>query len=387
MITNRHRLLSDTRLLIVGAIGILIAAFLTVHFAPEPKAPPYSVRSDEPRGAMVLRRWLDHSGYDTRQLVASEFDGDELDVIFVLNPRWSYTLIEAQEIRAWVQQGNTLIVAGDSYQVNSLLKLFDISLRYFSAPAQARALTSPSLIVPPFDQATFSTVYEIRSPRAELTMHMAIDNQPVLASFSEGAGTVWVSGSIRPFTNRGLQEADNASLILNMLVENPPGSRIGFDEAQHGNDEESVSQSSSFRHWLTTSTPGWSILLAFGLTMGFLLLRGRRFGRPIPLQEDVLRREPVEYIQAMANLMRRSGQRQYTLRHYRTQFRRTLARRYAVLADLSAEDLSQFVAQRDPRVDQAELQHLLARLEQNRINEQELVSIAMQIDDWTRTYH
>lgn len=384
---NLRSKVTDNRLLIVGVIGVLIAAILTVQFAPEPKAPPYSVRSDEPDGAMVLRRWLEQGGYKTRELVGSTFEGDELDVLFVLNPRWPYTSIEAQEVREWVQQGHTLIVAGDSYRVYSLLEAFDISLRYLFVDTEVRALTSPSLISPPFGEVALSSIYEIVSSRSDLTMHLAIDEYPVLASFPEGEGTLWVSGSILPFTNRGIQEADNASLILNILVEDPPGSRVGFDEAQHGRDDETTSQSRNFLDWLTTSAPGWSILLAFALTMVFVLLRGRRFGRPIPLQEDVLRREPVEYIQAMANLMRRSGQRQYTLHHYRMQFRRALARRYAVPADLNAEELSRAVAERDPAVDQAELRQLLVRLEQQRISEQELVSIVVQIDDWNRTYH
>jgi hypothetical protein len=337
---------------------------------------------------MVLRNWLEQSGYDVRQLVSSTFEGDEIDVLFVLNPRWPYTEAEAEDIRDWVRQGNTLIVAGDAYRVNSLARPFDISLQYVAVPAQTQVLTSPSLIVPPIDHLSLSGVYEISSSRPDLTMHLAISGRPVIASFPEGEGTIWVSGSIRPFTNQGIQEADNASLIVNMLAEDLPGSRVGFDEAQHGfDDEETSGQSSSFLDWLTTSAPGWSILLTCGLAMMFVLLRGRRFGRPIPLEEDVLRREPVEHIQAMANLMRRSGQRQYTLRHYRTEFRRALARRYAVAADLSVEDLSRSVAARDPIVDQAELYHLLTRLDAQSITEQDLVSIVMQLDAWNRTYH
>ena len=59
---------------------------------------------------------------------------------------------------------------------------------------------------------------------------------------------------------------------------------------------------------LLTTPPGLGLVLAFGLTFVFLALRGRRFGRIVPLPDETLRREPVEYIQAMANLYRRSGQ-------------------------------------------------------------------------------
>lgn len=378
------RRLTDNRLLLVGVISAVIAVLLVAHFAPSPAPPAFSVRNEGRSGAMVLRRWLAASGYQTRELVSNAFDPGDLAVLFVLNPASEYTLIEAQRVRDWVQEGHTLIVVGNVWQINSLLGPFDISLDYSSAVSSQVYLTAPSLIHPPLERVPVQNPSIIQSARPDLVMHMALQGRPVLASFAEGAGTVWVMGSAYPFTNQGIQEEDSARLVLNLLAHDPPGAVIGFDEAQHGFEQP---QAESLLDWLTSTPPGWSIILGVGLTLAFVLLRGRRFGRPLPLPDRQLRREPVEYIQAIAHLMRRTGQRQDTLRHYRQQFRRQLSRRYAVPANLSADDMSRLIAERDPRVDPVELHRLLVALARPQVSEQELVTIAMQVDTWMRTYH
>ena len=104
--------------------------------------------------------------------------------------------------------------------------------------------------------------------------------------------------------------------------------------------------------------------------MIFLALQGRRFGRAVPLPSDRLRREPVEYIQAMANLFRRSGQRAAILKHYRDQLRRRLTERYALDPHLDDIELVKTIVFRDPTVDEAALRGLLRRLSSKQINEQ-----------------
>jgi hypothetical protein len=116
--------------------------------------------------------------------------------------------------------------------------------------------------------------------------------------------------------------------------------------------------------------------------MTFLLLRGRRFGKPFPLREDTLLREPVEYIKAIANLLRRSGQRVETLAHYRQQFRRHLGKRYAIDPTLSDNELVQRIAARDSSVDTDALRDLLHRLSQKKVSEQDLIALVAEMDTW-----
>jgi hypothetical protein len=237
----------------------------------------------------------------------------------------------------------------------------------------------PTLTVPPVDKVRADPLYTVETKRADLVVHLAAQHKPVLVSFGEGQGTVLIAGAFRPFTNRGLSDPGSARLVLNLLSRVRQGALIGFDEARHGFGEVQ-----SLFGWLVGTAPGWGIILALALTMTYLAFRGRRFGRAVPLPSDRLRREPVEYIQAMANLFRRSGQRAEILKHYRGQLRRSLSERYALDPTLDDIEMVKTIVFRDPAVDEAALRGLLRRLASKQISEQVLVCAALEVDDWLR---
>jgi hypothetical protein len=155
-------------------------------------------------------------------------------------------------------------------------------------------------------------------------VHLSSRGLPTVVSVREGAGEVWLSATGAPFSNLGLQATDNARFASNLLASLPQRSVIAFDEARHGFSD--VPQ--TLNTWLLQTPPGWGVLLLIGLTMLYLGFSGRRFGRPVPLQADRLRREPVEYISALALLYRRSGLRDDTLHHFKARLIRRLAERY-----------------------------------------------------------
>jgi hypothetical protein len=200
-------------------------------------------------------------------------------------------------------------------------------------------------------------------------------------SASHGAGRVWVSGALRPFTNLGLQDPGSARLVANLLAGFPPTFTVGFDEAAHGYGDPA---SQSLSGWLFGAAPGWGIVLALVITMIFLATRGRRFGRAVPLPDERLRRESVEYIYAMATLFRRSGQRSEILRHYDDQLRRRLSERYAVDPKLEAIEFVKTVVYRDPTLHEAELRDLMKRLSQKKVSEPDLIRIASDVDQFLR---
>jgi hypothetical protein len=374
---------TDTKLLMIGLAALVIFTIFSVLNSRGPSGSRASVRSAEADGALALRLWLEESGYDVRELVNSRTSPQGLDVIFVLQPASDYNLLDAQRLHDWVAQGNTLIVAGDTGTIRSVLRPFDVEARYVSFVTDDLNLSSPTLITPPVEGLPTSGVYGFESTRRDVVMHMAVNRTPVIVSFPEGVGEVWASGTVRPFTNRGLRDEASAHLILNMLANQPPGARIGFDEALH----DFTTTPESFSDWLVTSTPGWSILSTLVLTMAFLVTRGRRLGVSVPLPDERLRREPVEYIQAMANLLRRSGQRTDTLRHYRRKLRRELSRRYAVDPRLTDKELLERVIARDPTLDENALAGMLWLLSKENVTEHELVEISMQVDNWIRGNH
>jgi hypothetical protein len=216
--------------------------------------------------------------------------------------------------------------------------------------------------------------------REDVTVHIFNASYAMVVSFPQGEGRVWMVGSAYPFTNVGIQQADNGALIANMLAQVPRGATIGFDEHLHGFSE----YGSTFNDWLFGTAPGWGVLLGVAVTMLYLFLRGRRFGQAIPLPENRLRREPVEYIQAMATLFRRTGQREAMMRHYNGQLRRRLSERYGVDPKLRSDELVKRVVYADPSVDEGTLRDLLRRLSQGNVSERELIGAAADVDAYMK---
>ncbi|MCC7449927.1 MAG: DUF4350 domain-containing protein [Anaerolineae bacterium] len=375
-----HVLTSDTRLLIGALAAVSIIAVLAVLIAPPPAAPAYSTRSTDANGAMALRLWLEQMGYPVREILTNPVQPDTANVLFILGPEASYSNEEADSVRRWVRRGNTLIVAGHQAQVNRLLSPFNVSVDYLFGREGYVTSSSPTLSRPPLNKLLGDPIYRVITSRSDVVTHIIVGSSPVLVSFKEGDGTVWVSGMLTPFTNRGLQDPGNARLILNLLSGVPARAIIAFDEAKHGFTEAPR----SIFGWLVTSAPGWGVVIAVILTMIYLALHGRRFGQALPIPDARLRREPVEYIQAMANLFRRSGQRAEILSHYRHQLRRRLSERYAVDPHLDDVDMVKAIVFRDPRVDEVELRKTFARLSRRNASEQDLIGAALDVDTWLR---
>ena len=106
-----------------------------------------------------------------------------------------------------------------------------------------------------------------------------------------------------------------------------------------------------------------------------MLINGQRFGRVLPLPQEVMRRSPAEYVQSMAQLFRRAGKRHMLLQHYRRQLKRSLGKPYRVNADLPDEEfVAELARYRD--VDRAELLALLRALDQRDVGERTLVKLA-----------
>lgn len=374
--------MSDLRLLLFAGGAILLLAFVTLFTTPVPEAPALSIRNSGADGALALQMWLERSGYPVREITDRLTGLGRIDALFVLNPTVPYSETDALLLQDWVRTGNTLIVAGTPFIVNTVLEPYDAAVSLIAERAPHLSPAAPTLLNPPFDAARTEAAYAVRTGRGDAVPHLLSGNQPVLVSFPEGAGQVWVSSAVYPFTNRGLQDEGSARLIANLLAGLPRSATIGFDEQSHGFGEEG---GTSIAAWLLTSAPGWGVIALLALTFLYLALRGRRFGRAVPIPEERLRRESVEYIQAMAGLLRRSSGRGDVLRHYEAQFRRRLSERYGVDPKLESAELVRMIVYREPAVDEAALRVLLGRLARREVSEAELVEIAADMDRMLRS--
>ncbi len=366
---------------VIGVFALLIV--VTVLTLPlSGSAPALSVRSADPDGSMALDQWLAASGYPVEEVTSLSRQLDRLRLLFVLNPIIEVSEQDAAQLSAWVRQGNTLIIAGNPIFTDTLLHVFNARMDYLTQGSLKLSAAAPTLVDPPFDSARVEAVYSVVTERADVVVHQFSQGQPVLVSFSEGAGMVWLSGALRPFTNLGLSDPGNAHLLANLVAAVPRDSSVGFDEIVHGFGEDTQQSLSA---WLFGTSPGWAILIGFAGIMIYLALRGRRFGRALPLPEQQVRRDTREYIQAIATLFRRSGQRGEIVKHYDQQLRRRLSERYAVDPNLEAPALVKAVAERDPALDSQALAGVLNDLGRQNVSEQELVATAASVDRWLRS--
>jgi hypothetical protein len=333
-------------------------------------------------GALALLRWLGELGYDAQRLEYRPFELGEGDAaLIVLSPSEPYNRTEVDATLKWVEDGGTLIVADDRPALfgggNALLRELDIRTAPYSDTARIERAPAaqPALDQPPVRDALVRAdrVLEFESP--DFARLLGPPDATVLAGIKRGAGYVYVSSSALPFTNDGLRDEGNAALLLNLLRRVRPEGRVLFDEYHHG-----FFTPPSLRTRVLGSAWGWALIGAVALTAAFVVLSGRRFGRPVPLREETARRSSAEYVESMADLFQRGGKRAFVLAHYRAALKRRLARPFGINPRLDDDAFVRELARFRP-VDEAALAAQLARLRRERLSEDELVRVVAESDD------
>ncbi|MEM6282898.1 MAG: hypothetical protein AAF787_11940, partial [Chloroflexota bacterium] len=135
-----------------------------------------------------------------------------------------------------------------------------------------------------------------------------------------------------------------------------------------------------------SSNAGRGSMLFAVMMLTYFMSQGRRFGKPVPLKEDRLRREPVEYIVALAGLFRRSGRRPETLQHYKKRLRRRLAERYALDPSLSDTRFAKAAAARNKNISEDDLRDLFAKLDRETVSENEMLATATEVNEWLNRF-
>ena len=324
-----------------------------------PDGPPLSSRAYGITGGLAVARWIEAMGYKTRVIENRPYRiADTIDLLFVLQPSATYALSAADnhERERWVLNGGTLVVAVQStfnYAVTrrgpAQTSIGDLSTSgVFSMSVETAAVNNsdakPKLvrIVRELNDTTtlsaFTTLGNnvLKTPDDATTLATR-DGRVIAAMRAVGAGHVIVIASPYPFSNEGLDNENNAQLVLSLLSMVAPGSTIGFDEYQHGSR-----QATSIGSWMLSAPTGQATLLALILLAIYIVWTGRRLGRVFIPPELRIRRVPSEYVIAMANLARAAGQQNATLLQYRRTLKQRLGRPYRIDPALADAD---FVAQ------------------------------------------
>lgn len=368
------------RIFLAVLLAVIVLFIALVSIRSDNSLIPLSVRNDSPAGAMALYQWLERSGYQVRQITAEPYVLNNIDVLFILEPTESYSPSDVVVIREWVQAGGRLVLAADGQMAAELINALGIQSDFVGREIETLTPLVPTLLNPPFDQLEVRTNHVFKfADRPDAVLHFAAESGGVVMSLAEEKGQVWLMSATYPLTNQGLHAEESVAFAQNLVAGVPHGAVIGFDERHHGY----VGAASTLLRWLLTTAPGLGVTLLFVLTFIYLALRGRRFGKAVPVQEDRLRREPVEYIYAMAGLLRRSDSRAMLTQHYRQRFRRQLSERFGIDSRLDDDAVFKSIAARLPQADLDGLARLL-RPPSKTMNETQLHQYVETLDRWLK---
>lgn len=372
------------------AMGVLLvaltifAAFQRAQEGQPQVLPPLSAGYTGPDGTRALWLWLEALGYTPSDATTASFAvPDDADVVLLLEPLQLISSDEWGVLDVWVEAGGTLVLAGDGWASSSAMRHFDVKTHSLDWPKHDNpAMLSPQTplwVSPPFEEpaALYLTDY-LEPQRDDWVTHFATDGHLVVISFAVGEGQVLLSASTYPFTNEGITEYDNPALVMNMLTASGSVDVIWFDEWHHGKRPSSTAAAGP-QDWLRAMPAGHALLYTAVVIFVVLILRGRRFGRPVPLLQHLSRRAPLEYISAIANLRRRAGRRSAELAYYHNLLKRELGKRYRLNPKISDKLYVEQLVQCDLNLDAAALLELLKKLSRSQVSESEMVQLAGEV--------
>jgi hypothetical protein len=221
------------------------------------------------------------------------------------------------------------------------------------------------------------TSWGLELTRNDYIQYLSDSEKPLLVSWPQGKGTIYLTSAPFLFTNDALHNDANAMLLLALLSRVPRGSVIALDEfhLMTGRQPTGSGCAASLQTLMICWPWGWAIIYAFAIAGIYLGINGRRFGRVLPLPREVALRNPAEYVLSMSQLFRRAGKRGMIAQHYRRQLKRSLGRPFRVNAELSDEEfVTELAHYRD--VDRESLLRVLTALNRPQSSERSLVRLA-----------
>lgn len=372
------------QLLLIGLMALLVTlTVLTVQAQGDDESDrlPGSTYANGRVGARAFYLWLDAMGYDTARFQPDAYRPHRLDgVLWLISPTQYVEVEEAESLREWVETGGILVA----------VDVPDFTLEEVFELESASGVTASSTLYP--------TVPWLKSPNERYfswqryvlpngATPLMVDAAGRVGAFymPVGAGELWLLPDSTPFTNVALRNESQSEFAESVLAQLPDDVTHHFDEFHHGfGGGFAFDIDRGLVYQMLRSPWGWGLLYAVGIGAMWLILRGRRFGRAIPLPNEHLRREAGEYVQGLAWLYRRARLRAPIMRHYHQQMKRRVTERYRL--PLSGDDSAFLSALSQVRPDvnvQALGQHLRA-LQSKIANERQLQALAEAHQAWLK---
>lgn len=325
-------------LLAAAILGVVLLAG-----GPGRDGPPLDPTSSGALGTKALVDVLDELGVRVRVT-----DGvAEDDTVALLLDDALASDEETDELRRWVSDGGTLVVADP--------------LSSFTPEVAGTASIGPLRTSVPreCDAAALAGVARVAAGGGVVYAH---PGGPALTCFPrgeghwlvatpEGAGTVVALGGPEALTNGALGEADNGVLAAALLAPDDDTSLAFLQPGAPGEGEASLAELVADRVWYALA----QLLVAF---LAVVAWRARRLGAPVGEPQPV-QVAGSELVAAVGNLLQQTGARGQAGRLLREDVRRTLAERLGLPPDSPPEVVAEAASRRSGQ-DAAELTALLA---------------------------
>ena len=357
-------------------IGLLVLFVVLTIFQTTNPYRPYSSYSPMADGTKAISLLLNETGLTSHQLL--DVVPDASGLMIVIEPEETVLEQDWEEIVDWVQLGNTLFLAGQ--QPFDLYQQLGFESELFFHEPKAHHVSSGHALLSEVESLILTTGARLQQHDA---MNFAYgDDQGIfLAEIAMGQGQIITLTQPNLLTNRYIGSGDNVVLFLN-IVRTYGEENVWFNEFAHG-----FTWTEDVRDVLIWPLRFVLIQLALGLLLLYYYW-GKRFGRPIPLQEDVAQ-DTNEYINSLANIYRQGRAKHLTFENIQHTFITDLTKYLGVRSSISTDELIRIFSER-PWIDAKELQELLKQCELLRtkpiIQEAELFTLVRDLDRWQEKY-
>lgn len=379
MTLRREVVLAIIALALVAGLSIagsLISARRNAE-AEAQTAPAGSTHSTAPYGSQALFDWLEALSVAPRRIEGDAFRiPDNTRLLFVIDPG-EFPAQDFTELDRWVRAGGTLVLS-DVIEQEVLTRFGASRDRVFGNDQTAQAV-APAFLNPPVTTLIAPINTTLKAAEAA-TLFTSPSGGSVLMVQQRGQGRVYLLSMPALLTNEYLGQGENPKLVLNWLTQAGVGpGQVAIDEYHHGYREEP-----DLRRAILTSPWGWA--LVYGLVVGFVYfaLRGRRLGPALPLSTGP-GRAASEFVQALANLLRKGRQRAFLQQHYARQARLWLAARLGQPPDAPVESLLTVLQARRP-ADAARIAEPLRALNGPPLPESTLLKNVAAVTQWQRDW-
>ena len=310
---------------------------------------------------------------------------DRYDVLLLHDIDKAPTETEVQDIKNFVNTGGTLIVAGENQALSQLYSAFGLELQALKTKLWHSRRIPEERLFPqhPVDEVYTATDSTIEPLEGEVAVLYGRENDAVIVTLRDGEGRAFFIASDKLFSQDWLLDSGNATFLYNLMSTFRRNARIGLAVRRYYTLE--TKPPNPFVAFVFRTPGGLGAVYICLTFFVFLVLRGRRFGKPLDAQEKN-RRLSAEYVHAMTALYQKGNTRLNILGHIRERFKADLGARWRVNPNLGTATFLEELALRGGVDEDGELPNLLAALDASaNISETRLLDIAQRVETYRET--